>query len=165
MRLQKVASYGAGRSKTENVKNLNLLSYGRMNEMSMRDYSVHDFGYVFNEKMIDKFIEKLKPKNIEPGDTYEMAELMGLEYIGDFTGDALRLDEFGDDDFDDDAWSYSGESIFYLPIGAYSSLFKAAYQSPEELARCMRSTYPKWLPDDLDDIYKGIRHTIRTSFG
>lgn len=44
--------------------------------MSMRDYSVHDFGYVFSAEMIDQFIEKLKPKNIKPGDTYEMADIM-----------------------------------------------------------------------------------------
>lgn len=133
--------------------------------MSMRDYSVHDFGYVFTAEMIDKIIEKVNPEDIEPGDTYDMADYMGLEYISDFTGEALRLDDNGDDNFRDDMWTYSCESIFYLPIGAYSSLFKAAYQSSEELARCMKARYPEWLPDDLDEIYKGIRHIIGTSFG
>ena len=126
--------------------------------MSSKDYSVNDFGYVFNAEMIDKIIEKVKPKNIQTGDTYEMAEIMGLQYIGEFTGEAIRLDEVGDDDFRDDAWSYSADSIFYFPIGAYSSLFKAAYQSKEELALCMKSSYRIWLPDDLDEIYNGIRH-------
>ena len=49
--------------------------------MSSKDYSVNDFGYVFNAEMIDKIIEKVKPKNIQLGDTYEMAEIMGLQYI------------------------------------------------------------------------------------
>ena len=92
--------------------------------MSSRDYSVNDFGYVFNAEMIDKIIEKVKPKTIQPGDTYEMAEIMGLQYIGEFTGEAIRLDELGDDDFRDDAWSYSADSIFYFPIGAYSLIFR-----------------------------------------
>ena len=69
--------------------------------MSSRDYSVNDFGYVFNAEMIDQIIEKVKPKNIQTGDTYEMAEIMGLQYIGEFTGEAIHLDELGDDDFHD----------------------------------------------------------------
>ena len=36
--------------------------------MSSRDYSVNDFGYVFNAEMIDQIIEKVKPNNIQPGD-------------------------------------------------------------------------------------------------
>lgn len=133
--------------------------------MSMRDYSVHDFGYVFSADMIDQMIEKIQPEDIKPGDTYEMAEYMGLEYIGGFTGEALRLDEGGDDDFHDDIQTYSCESIFYLPIGSYSTLFKAAYQSKEELSRYMKVSYPEWMPEDFDEIYKGIRHIIGTSFG
>lgn len=133
--------------------------------MSMRDYSVHDYGYVFSAEMIDQMIEKKRPDNIELGDTYEMAEYMGLEYVSDFTGEAIRLDENGDDDFRDDMQTYSCESIFYLPIGAYSTLYKAAYQSKEELVRCMKARYPEWMPEDPDEIYKGIRHIIGTSFG
>lgn len=133
--------------------------------MSMREYSVHDFGYVFSEKMIDQVIEKMKPKDIELGDTYEMADIMGLEYVGNFTGEAIRLDENGDDDFKDDAWTYSGDTVFYFPIGTYSSLFQAAYQSKAELAVSMRCNYQKWLPDDLDEIYRGIRHIVGSSFG
>ncbi len=133
--------------------------------MSMREYSVHDFGYVFTAETIDKFIEKEQPDDIQPGDTYAMAEYMGLEYISDFTGETLHLDENGDDDFRNDSFSYSGESIFYFPICSYSTLFQAAYQSKEELVRCMKARYPKWLPDDLDEIYDGIRHIVGTSFG
>jgi len=133
--------------------------------MSSRDYSVHDFGYVFSEENIENLITKLKPGNINPGDTCEMAEYMGLDRIGEFSGEAIRLDELGDDDFGDDTWNYSCDTIYYFPIGTYSSLFKAAYQSPEELARCMKSSYGKWLPDDLNEIYKGIRHIVGTYFG
>ena len=131
----------------------------------MRDYSVHDFGYVFTAEMIDLAIEKWKPKDINLGDTYEMAEIMGLEYVSDFTGEAIQLDERGDDDFGKDVQTYSCVSIFYFPIGSYSSLFQVAYQSPEELSRCMKCSYSKWLPDDLDEIYKGIRHIIGSTFG
>jgi len=133
--------------------------------MSSRDYSVHDFGYVFTVEMINQVIDKLRPKDINRGDTYEMAEIMGLEYVSDFTGEAVQLDERGDNDFSNDVWTYSGDSIFYFPIGAYSSLFQAAYQSPEELSRCMKCSYSKWLPDDLDEIYRGVRHIVGTSFG
>ncbi len=133
--------------------------------MSMRDYSVHDFGYVFTEEMIEKLIEKEHQKDINPGDTYEMAEYMGLECIGNFTGEAIRLDENGDDDFRDDNYSYSCESIFYFPICSYSTLFQVAYQSKEELARCMKARYSKWIPDGLQEIYDGIRHIVGSSFG
>lgn len=133
--------------------------------MSMRDYSVHDFGYVFTEEMIEQLIDKLKPNNIEPGDTYEMAQYMGLEYIGEFTGEALHLDEKGDDVYNNDTLTYSDESIFYFPLSTYSSLFQAAYQSPEELARSMKYSYGKWLPDDFDEIYKGVRHIVGTYYG
>ena len=82
----------------------------------MRDYSVHYFGYVFTAEMIDLAIEKWKPKDINLGDTYEMAEIMGLEYVSDFTGEAVQLDERGDDDFGKDVQTYSCNSIFYFPI-------------------------------------------------
>lgn len=133
--------------------------------MGTRDYSVHDFGYVFTEEMIDRIIETVKPNNINPGDTYEMAEYMGLEYVGNFSGEAIRLDELGDDDFHNDSWNYSCDTIFYLPIGTYSTLFRAAYQTKEELALSMKSSYRKWLPDDLNEIYDGIRHIVGSSFG
>ena len=133
--------------------------------MSMRDYSVYDFGYVFTAEMIDQLIDKLRPDNIKLGDTYEMAEYMGLEYIGEFTGDAFHLDAQGDDVYSNDTLTYSDETIYYFPIGTYSSLFQAAYQSSEELARSMKSSYRIWLPDDLDEIYNGIRHIVGTSFG
>ena len=133
--------------------------------MSMRDYSVHDFGYVFTAEMIDQVIDKMKPDNINPGDTYEMAEYMGLEYIGEFTGGAIHLNENGDDDYGKDTLTYSDESIFYFPISTYSSLFQAAYQSPEELARSMKYSYGKWIPDDFDEIYKGVRHIVGTYYG
>jgi len=133
--------------------------------MSMRDYSVYDFGYVFTAEMIDQLIDKLRPDNIKPGDTYEMAEYMGLEYIGEFTGDAFHLDAQGDDVYSNDTLTYSDETIYYFPIGTYSSLFQAAYQSSEELARSMKYSYEKWLPDDFDEIYKGVRHIVGTYYG
>ena len=133
--------------------------------MSMRDYSAHDFGYVFTEEMIEQLIDKLQPNNIESGDTHEMATYMGLEYIGEFTGEAIHLNENGDDDYNNDTITYSAESIFYFPIGSHSSLFQAAYQSPEELARSMKYSYGKWLPDDFEEIYKGVRHIVGTYFG
>ena len=110
--------------------------------MSSRDYSVNDFGYVFNAEMIDQIIEKVKPKNIQTGDTYEMAEIMGLQYIGEFTGEAIRLDELGDDDFHDDAWSYSADSIFYFPKVSLSML----YISPSTTKVLEREGYSSRVP-------------------
>lgn len=133
--------------------------------MSMRDYGVNDYGYVFTKEMLDQLIEKERPEDLKPGDTYEMAELMGLDCIGEFTGEAYRLDENGNDDFRYNNLSYSCDSIFYFPIKSYSTLFQAAYRSKNELAQCMKRYYPKWLPDDLDEIYNGIRHIVGTYFG
>ena len=66
--------------------------------MSMHDYGINDYGYVFTDEMIDRLIEKECPNNIDPGNTYAMANLMGLEYIGEFSGEVYHLDENGDDD-------------------------------------------------------------------
>jgi len=44
-------------------------------------------------------------------------------------------------------------------------LFQVAYQSKEELARCMKARYSKWIPDGLQEIYDGIRHIVGSSFG
>lgn len=134
--------------------------------MSMRDYGVDDFGYVFTEEMIDKMIEAYRPDGIAIGDTHEMAEHMGLDYIGEFTGDVWCLDDNGCDDYrNTECSSYSNECLFFFPLERQPTLFRAAYRSPEELAKDMKNTYGKWLPESLKEIYKGMRHIVGTYYG
>lgn len=133
--------------------------------MSTRDYGVNDYGYVFTEEMLVKLIDERFADEFDRGDCAKLAERMGLEYIGEFTGGAYHLDEKSDDNYDVDTLYYSGDTLYYFPLRSYSNLFSAAYSSKEELIADLKNYHGEWLPDDNNDIYYGVRHIIGTYYG
>lgn len=134
--------------------------------MSMRDYAVDDYGLVLDKEVMKIILSKLE---IEPLD--EDADLSYILYdegicecIGEFTGEAQRINDDGYFDFSRDYESYRGDSIAYVPLAKYPTLFKRAYFSMEEIIDEFKSKLGEYLPEDFD--YRSrICHICGTYYG
>lgn len=137
--------------------------------MSMRDYAVDDYGLVLDKdtikliasKMYDDFIDN----DEEFGDWgYELYDSGICEHIGEFTGEAQVINDDGYFDFSRDYESYSGDSIAYVPLAKYPTLFKRAYNNMEEIIDEFKSKLGEYLPEDFD--YRSrICHICGTYYG
>lgn len=139
--------------------------------MSMRDYSFVDYGIVLSEDILKCVAQKtFEDFNEEEWNGYpygyieDLFEKYGLGYNSEFTGDAVLVDDAGDDD-----WScyesYDSDAIYYLPVGKMPSFFTCAYKNMDELIKEFKnSDIGKKLPDDFD--FRGnFRHIVGTYFG
>ena len=86
-----------------------------------------------------------------------------VEYISEFTGEAMVIDDNGNDDYNSSE-TYNDDTIYYVPTKNYGTLFKAAYANMEELESEFRNKFNKYLPDDFD-YRKHICHIVGTYFG
>lgn len=127
--------------------------------MSMRDYAVDDYGIVFSDKEF-KFLSNKS----DISETWEIADQLGLEIIGEFTGEAFIIDETGQNRYDLPTLSYNSEEIIYAPLITNRTLFKAAYSSMEELIVSLKSIWGEYLPENYD-YPNSIRHIVGTYYG
>ena len=133
--------------------------------MSMRDYAYVDYGLVLDEKTIKHMYAKAiggQEDNIHDMG-YELYDKGIVEYTGEFTGEAMKVDDNGNDN-----WGYStiysADVIYYVPLGKYPSLFEAHYKDMSEIVEELKSKVSEYLPDGYD--YRAnIRHIIGTTFG
>lgn len=131
--------------------------------MSSKDNALDVYGYIFTEDMLKAIAEKEKIGYCEMSD---IADHMGLDYQSEFTGEAVHIDDNGNELWScEHTSSYCVSSIYYAPVRNWSSLFRAAYSAKEELLEDMRSGYGKWLPESDDALYAGIVHIVGTYFG
>ena len=131
--------------------------------MSSKDNALDVYGYIFSEDMLKAIAEE---ENIVYDEISDIFEHMGLDYQSEFTGEAVRIDDNGNEMWNcESTKTYCVSSICYAPVRNWSSLFHAAYSSKEELLEDMRSGYGKWLPESNDELYAGIYHIVGTYFG
>lgn len=138
--------------------------------MSIRDYAVDDYGLVFNSNHLKMLVTKLFADCTEQDfaeDMYgyldELVDELGLEYISDFTGEAMYVNDDGTSRWDD-VNSYSSDSIYYLRLSNYSTLFKAAYSSVDDVINEFKTNIGKHLPDNFP--YRAcLRHIVGTYYG
>ena len=135
--------------------------------MSMRDYAVDDYGLLLTEEMIKAIASKVLD-DLEERDDDEYGDALyedGIcEYIGDFTGEAIYMEDDGTEDWRRNGESYSGDRVYYVNVSKYPSLFKAAYNNMDELIEEFKSKVGDYLPEDFD--YRAhIRHIVGTYFG
>lgn len=138
--------------------------------MSMKDYAVDDYGLLMTREML-----KMVASNVcedYTDDDYEDDEFAfnetlydeGLvEYIGSFTGEAIAINENGENIWGDSE-SYDDDYIYYIPTNTVSTLFKAAYSNVDEMIEEFKEKIGEYLPDDFD-YRKYIRHISGTYFG
>lgn len=138
--------------------------------MSMRDYAVDDYGLVIDEQTMRILAEKVCKDFDEQAwnnDKYELIdEIMGelgIECAGDFTGEAMKIDDDGSNDYSC-SFDYRGEPIYYIPVMKYPTMFSAAYRNMNQLVDEFRDKLWKFLQIDFD--YRNyIRHIVGTYYG
>lgn len=138
--------------------------------MSMRDYAVNDYGLLMTKEMLkavaSKVIENYSDEeydNNEMDFNYKLYEFGIIETISEFTGEAMKINIDGSDN-----WSngecFNSECIYYTPASKYPSIFTAAYNNIDEMANEFKEKLGEYLPDGFD--YKFyIRHIVGTYFG
>lgn len=138
--------------------------------MSMRDYAVNDYGLVMTRDMLKIICSKYYREYTEDRydkDEYSFNDALYeegvVEYISEFTGEAMAIDDNGNDIYSGSE-TYDADIIYYIPIKNYGTLFKAAYSSMDELESEFKSKLNKYLPDDFD-YRKHICHIVGTYFG
>lgn len=135
--------------------------------MSMRDYAVDDYGLVLDKEAMKAMISKLGIMVIDEEDfdfSYYLYDEGICEYISEFTGEAQAINDDGYFDFSRDYESYNSDSIAYVPLAKYPTLFKRAYNNMEEIIDELKLKIGKYVPEDFD--YRSrICHICGTYFG
>lgn len=138
--------------------------------MSMRDYGVDDYGLVLNTNhlqiLASRVLEDYSDEEWEIdkwGVIDAFADKIGIEGIGDFSGEVFAITKSGTDDWTNSD-TYSGDSIYFIPVQEYPNLFKRAYNNMEELVLEFKGKISNYLPEDFD-YRNNIRHIVGTYFG
>lgn len=138
--------------------------------MSMRDYAVDDYGLLLNndslrllaQKLCDDFTEKGWEED-RCGYISSVTYKLCIENIGEFSGEAITIEDSGDSNWADTN-VFSGDEIYYVGISIYPNLFKQAYKDIDELIDEFKGKVGEYLPEDFD--YRGsIKHIVGTYFG
>lgn len=135
--------------------------------MSMRDYAVDDYGLLLTEETM-KIIAAIVCDDFDDMEEDEYGDTLyykGIcEYIGDFTGEAVLINDDGMNDWIKTGEMYDGDRIYYINTSSYPTLFKVAYENMEVLIEEFKSKVGEYLPDGFD--YRAnIRHIIGTYYG
>lgn len=135
--------------------------------MSMREWAVDDYGLLLTKETI-KIIALKVLDDLEERDEDEYGDALYedgfCEYIGEFTGEAIYIEDDGKEDWRRSGESYNGDRIYYVNVSKYPSLFKAAYENMDELITEFKSKVGDYLPEDFD--YRAnIRHIVGTYWG
>ena len=138
--------------------------------MSMRDYAVDDYGLLLNDDHLEALASQLcdgytAEDYSENMYDYidELQDKVGLSYITAFTGGALIVGDDGESEYTD-SQDYDEDQIYYLPLGKYPSLFRAAYENVDEVIAEVKETLGEYLPDNFP--YRdNIRHIVGTTYG
>ncbi len=138
--------------------------------MSMRYYAVNDYGLVMTREMLKTICSKYYREYTEEkynDDEYSFNDALYeegvIEYISGFTGEAMVIDDNGNDDYNSSE-AYNDDTIYYVPTQNYGTLFKTAYANMEELESEFRNKFNKYFPNDFD-YRKHICHIVGTYFG
>ena len=138
--------------------------------MSMRDYAVDHYGLLMTKETLKIVASQVCDEYTEEDydeDEFrfndELYEAGIIEYIGEFTGEAMEIDDEGKNEWNTGE-AYNWDTIYYVPISNMSTLFKAAYNNMSELVNEFKEKLCEYLPDDFD--YRGnIRRIVGTYYG
>ncbi len=134
--------------------------------MGMRDYAVDDYGLVLDKESMKMILARL---DIEPLDEdadigYILYDEGVCEYISEFTGEAQIINDDGYFDWGNEREVYGDDSIAYVPLAKYPTLFKRVYNNMEEIIDEFKSKIGEYVPEDFD--YRSrICHICGTYYG
>lgn len=137
--------------------------------MSMHNWAVEDYGLVLDKTKLksiaSRFFAGYSDAKFED-DPYEYVEhlrdKLGIEYIGEFTGEAFALDENGRDEWGNSEL-YDADTIYYCPVIRFPGLCIRAYPNMESVYKEFKSRLGKYLTES--DIRESVRHIVGTYFG
>lgn len=132
--------------------------------MSMRDYALSDYGIVFGENELryaEKVLNKKNKTDYEYED-YEIGDDIGLEYISEFTGQAIKVESDGSLNWCDTI--DCGEYVYYANLRKFPTLFNPAYPSIDDAVNELKERYGEYLPENYD-YANNIRNICGTYFG
>ena len=133
--------------------------------MSMRTYSYEDYGLVLNEETIKMICEKVfaDDPHGEEDDGYALYDAGICNIVGNFTGELFPISDEGRDVWDKSE-TPDDDTVYYISVKKYPSLFGTAYNNMNELIAEFREILDEYLPNDYD--YRAnIRHIVGTTFG
>ena len=136
--------------------------------MSMRDYSVTDYGLVLDDDTIKVIASKVFDDFNDNESVYDLGYDLynnGIcELVSEFTGEAMELADDGAINWGCDYKGYNSDAIYYIPLRYYSTLFKKAYNNMEEIIDELKSKVGEYLTDDFD-YRNNIRYICGTYYG
>lgn len=138
--------------------------------MSMKDYAVDDYGLLMTKETLkiiaSQYCDGYTDEDYDNDEFYFNESLYDagiIDYIGEFTGEAMEIDDDGKNEWNTGE-TYNWDTIYYVPISHMSTLFKAAYNNMNELVNEFKEKLCEYLPYDFD--YRGnIRRIVGTYYG
>jgi len=113
--------------------------------MSMRDYSVVAYGVVLNNLVDDDDLLQ------------DLVEGDSISSQFSFTGESFKIKDNGNPDWGQ-CEDYRDDTIYYVELPKYPSLFKAAYKNMRELVTDMVNRY-----NGIEGLPKLTRKKVRES--
>lgn len=137
--------------------------------MGMRDWAVEDYGIVLKQDDLKRICMKLFDDCTEEsweeddcGFIDALTSRIDLCQCGDFTGEAIAIGKDGRDQYHDTV-VFSGDSLYYVAIKKYPTLFEGAYACFDDMTTDFKNALAEYVPDDFD--FSNVRHIIGTYFG
>lgn len=139
--------------------------------MSMRDYAVDEYGLLLDEKTMKALAKKICEGYTDEDydeDPYGFnedveAKFGNIDYISNFTGQAFKLTDNGDDDYRSETAYFNDDTVYILAADNAPSLFKAAYANIDEMIAEFRRQLGNYLPNFA---YRShIKHLVGTYYG
>ena len=138
--------------------------------MSMRDYAVEDYGIVLRKDDLKRICAKIFSEEFTEDDwetdpygfIESLQDRIDLCSCGDFTGEAIAIGRDGRDQY----WNsitFSGESLYYVAIRKYPTLFKGAYECFDDMVDDFKIMMSEYTSEDFD--FTNVRHIVGTYFG
>jgi hypothetical protein len=124
----------------------------------MREYGVNDYGLLLTKEVMmvlaAKHCEDFTEEDFEEDEwsfCERVEEIIGeVDYIGQFTGEATRLEDDGTISWGAPTTAYYDDCIYYIPMNRAVSLFKPAYNGIDEMINDFKSRVGEYMPDDFN---------------
>lgn len=133
--------------------------------MSTRTYAYEDYGLLLNDETIKIICAKAftNPPCNEDDDGFSLYDAEICQLAGNFTGETYSIKDDGSDDWNESE-TYDDDSVFYIPVKKYPTLFQSAYNDVNEMIAEFKEALGEYLPDDFN--YRAnIRHIVGTTWG
>ena len=131
-----------------------------------KNNGIEMYGVLLGVEEMDKFSETYqKEKGIDDFEQYEVADYFEIEFETNFTGDAFKVNELGQDKYEKvDNLFFLNDEIYLCMLKEQPTLLHGGYTSLEEAAEEIKKGYADILGEDFD--FRGnIYHIIGTYYG